>query len=105
MSQETKTSAPISEKPAKYKREFGLSVSHGNWVMFEMETREAMKKIVKVIVAIAALAVLTNAAPGNSWAVACRHLTSAQTSTDPKPRPKPKLPTVNPGKTKEGKRR
>ena len=37
VSQETKTSAPISVKPAKYKREFGLSVSHGNWVMFEME--------------------------------------------------------------------
>ena len=61
-----------------------------------------MKKIVKVIVAITALAVLTNAAPGNSWAVSYRHLTSSQTSTDPKPRPKPKLPTVNPGKTKEG---
>ncbi|TCC26367.1 DUF6318 family protein [Kribbella sindirgiensis] len=37
VSQETKTSAPISVKAAKYKREFGLSVSHGNWVMYEME--------------------------------------------------------------------
>jgi hypothetical protein len=24
-------------KATKYKREFGLSVSHGNWVMYEME--------------------------------------------------------------------
>ena len=61
-----------------------------------------MKKIGKVIVAITALAVLTNAAPGSSWAVPYGHLASSQTTTDPKPKPEPKLPTVTPGKTKEG---
>ncbi len=37
VSKETKTSAPVNVKPAKYKREFALSADHGNWIMYEME--------------------------------------------------------------------
>jgi hypothetical protein len=56
-----------------------------------------MKTIVKVVLALSALPVLTNVAPGTSWAVADGSLTSSQADTRPRPKPK-----VTPGKTKEG---
>lgn len=37
VSRETATAAPISNRAAKYKREFALSPQAGNWVMYEMK--------------------------------------------------------------------